>query len=85
VPGRKFSISTSASAISRRAISWPSAAFRSRLSERLLRDCTCHQSEVPSLSLRHLRSGSPTPGGSIFTTSAPNSPSILLAKGPAIS
>src|SRR5690606_41324215 len=66
-------------------LAWPSAALRSSVTERLLRDCTCHHSEVPSLSLRHLRSGSPTFGGSILITSAPNSPSSLLAKGPAIS
>jgi hypothetical protein len=31
--------------------------------ERLLRDCTCHQTEVPSWISRQLRSGSPLPGG----------------------
>ena len=44
-----------------------------------------HQTEVPSCSRRQWRSGSPVPGGSILTTSAPNSPSILAAKGPAMS
>ena len=85
VPGLKFSISTSASAARARAAAWPSGLRRSRHTERLLRDCTCHHTEVPSRSMRHLRSGSPTPAGSILMTSAPNSASVLPAKGPAIS
>src|SRR6187402_820320 len=84
VPGRKFSISTSARAISRLAMSWPSLLRRSSAIERLLRDCTCHQTEVPSLTRRQLRSGSPVPGASILITSAPKSPSVLPANGPAI-
>jgi hypothetical protein len=32
-----------------------------------------------------LRNGSPVPGGSIFTTSAPNSASSFAQNGPAIS
>lgn len=40
---------------------------------------------LPSFSKRHLRSGSPAPGGSSLTTSAPQSASVLAAKGPAIS
>jgi hypothetical protein len=35
--------------------------------------------------MRHLRKGSPAPGGSILTTSAPKSASVLEANGPAIS
>ncbi|KAG1167202.1 hypothetical protein G6F35_017806 [Rhizopus arrhizus] len=58
---------------------------RSRLTDFLLRDCTCHQTDVPSWIRRQLRRGSPLPGGSILITSAPNSPSILAANGPAIS
>src|SRR6218665_353736 len=86
VPGRKFSISTSAPAISRRAMSWPSLWRKSSAIERLLRDCTCHQTEVPpSSSMRQLRSGSPAPGGSILITSAPKSPRVSPTKGPAIS
>jgi hypothetical protein len=80
-PGRKFSISTSASRASLRTTSWPSGVRRSSASERLLRDCTCHHTEVPSFSRRHLRKGSPVPGGSILTTSAPKSASVLAAKG----
>jgi hypothetical protein len=44
-------------------MSCAAGSFRSSATERLLRDCTCHQTEVPSLSSRHLRSGSPAPGG----------------------
>ncbi|CFP63192.1 Uncharacterised protein [Bordetella pertussis] len=51
----------------------------------MLRDCASHQTEVPSCSRRHLRSGSPCPGGSILMTCAPKSASVLAAKGPAIS
>jgi hypothetical protein len=40
--------------ISWRARSWPSAARRSSAIERLLRDCTCHHTEVPSCSSRQL-------------------------------
>src|SRR5262245_15998145 len=85
VPGRKFSINTSASATSCRRSSCPSALRRSTAIERLFRDCTCHHTEVPSLISRQLRSGSPLPGGSILMTSAPKSPRILPQKGPAIS
>ena len=84
-PGRKFSISTSTSPASCRTMSCARGSFRSRASERLLRDCTCHQTEVPSFSKRHLRSGSPMPGGSILITSAPKSAKVLAANGPAIS
>ena len=83
-PGRKFSISTSASLASWRTMAWASGRFKSRATERLLRDCTCHQTEVPSFKSRHLRSGSPAPGVSILMTSAPKSPNVLAANGPAI-
>ena len=43
-----------------------------------------HHSEVPSCSRRHVRSGSPAPGGSTLITSAPNSASSRAANGPAI-
>src|SRR5690606_22546290 len=68
--------------------------FRSTVTERLLRACTDHHSEVPEgssgCSLRHLRKGSPPSapsraGGSILITSAPKSAIIRPAKGPAIS
>jgi len=47
VPGRKFSISTSAHAISRRAIACPSGSRRFKVTERLLRPITGHQGEWP--------------------------------------
>src|SRR5690606_37324305 len=92
--GRKFSITMSAPAASRRTRSWPSGWRRSMQTERLLRACTDHHSEGPhgssGHSLRHLRSGSPPSprrpgGGSALITSAPKSAIILPAKGPAIS
>ena len=52
-PGRKFSITMSASRASRRTISWPSGARRFAVTDFLLRACTYHQSDVPSCSLRH--------------------------------
>ena len=84
VPGRKFSMSTSASAASLRTTSWPSGTRKSTQTDCLLRDCASHQTEVPSCSIRHLRSGSPCPGGSILMTCAPKSASVLAANGPAI-
>jgi hypothetical protein len=84
-PGRKFSISTSASLASRLTMSCASGVRKSRARLRLFRDCTCHQTEVPSLSIRQTRSGSPAPGGSILITSAPKSARVLAANGPAIS
>ena len=83
-PGRKFSIRMSASASSFFSTSRPSSCFRLRVIERLLRACTNHHSEVPSYSLRHLRSGSPPSGDSTLITSAPNSAQMREAKGPAI-
>src|SRR5437868_3281230 len=83
-PGRKFSMSTSASCASLRTISCACGSFRSSAIERLLRDWTCHHTDVPSLIIRQWRSGSPVPGGSTLITSAPKSPSVLAAKGPAI-
>ena len=83
-PGRKFSIRMSDFAARRRTASWPSGFLRSSVTERLLRDCTCHHSETPFLILRQRRSGSPSPGGSTFTTSAPKSASVLAQNGPAI-
>jgi len=66
-------------------MAWACGFFKSSATERLLRACTCHQTEVPSFSKRHLRSGSPAPGASILMMSAPKSASVLAANGPAIS
>ena len=84
-PGRKFSISTSASRASSRTMACACGWRKSNARDCLLRDWTCHHTEVPSLSRRHLRNGSPLPGGSILMTSAPKSARVLAAKGPAIS
>src|SRR5690606_26202353 len=67
-----------------RAISCASTWRRSSATDFLLRDCTCHQTDVPSLIRRQLRSGSPAPVASILITSAPKSPSVLPQNGPAI-
>src|SRR3954470_537004 len=83
-PGRKFSIMMCESRASRRTISWPSGVLRSQVTDFLFRDCTCHQSDVPLRMRRHLRSGSPSPGGSILITSAPKSASVLAQNGPAM-
>ena len=72
VPGRKFSITISTFATSWRTISRAVSDFRSSVTDFLLRLCEYHQREVPSWSLRHFLSGSPSPGGSILITSAPN-------------
>src|SRR5450631_2973520 len=84
-PGLKFSTSTSASRISARTCSRDAASLRSSVTLRLLRDCTCHHTLVPSWSKRHWRNGSPVPGGSILMTSAPKSAKVFAANGPAIS
>src|SRR4051812_14584079 len=83
-PGRKFSTTMCALRARRRTISWPSGRRRLHVTDFLLRDCTCHHSEVPFRMRRHLRSGSPSPGGSILITSAPKSPSVLAQNGPAM-
>src|SRR5690349_1845925 len=84
-PGRKFSIMMCVRRARRRTISWPCGWRRSQVTDFLLRDCTCHQSEVPFRMRRHLRSASPSPGGSSLITSAPKSPSVFAQNGPAMS
>jgi hypothetical protein len=83
--GRKFSISTSASAASRRTSAWPSGcagpaprALVARLHLPPHRGAVLQQ---PPLAQRVAAS----PGGSTLITSAPKSASVLPAKGPAIS
>src|SRR3954471_7227574 len=83
-PGRKFSTTMCALRARRRTISWPSGRRRLQVTDFLLRDCTCHQSDVPFRMRRHLRRGSPSPGGSILITSAPKSASVLAQNGPAM-
>ena len=73
---------------SRRACARSPGRRRSRrftATDFLLRACAYHQSDVPSCRRRHLRSGSPSPGVSTFTTSAPNSASRRAQYGPAMS
>src|SRR5215210_3579869 len=84
VPGLKFSTSTSASAISRRARSCPSSSRRLSVTDFLLRAMIGHQRVRPCFRWRpHTRIGSPLPGGSTFMTSAPKSPRSCPQKGPA--
>src|SRR6476659_1461927 len=83
-PGRKFSTAICEPRARRRTISCPSGRRRLHVTDFLFRDCTCHQREVPLRMRRHLRSASPSPGGSILITSAPKSASVLAQNGPAI-
>ncbi|MCY1395030.1 hypothetical protein D9M71_99580 [compost metagenome] len=79
VPGRKFSMTMSTCAASLRTMSRACSRLRSSVTDFLLRLCTYHHSEVSLCSLRHLRSGSPSFGGSTLMTSAPNWASSALA------
>ena len=70
-----------------RASAWPSSSRRSMAIERLLRDCTCHHTEVPSVeNLAPVAQRIATrPALRSLITSAPKSPSVLAANGPAMS
>src|SRR5579884_1209871 len=81
-PGRKFSISTSLLATSPRSSSCPRGLERSSVIASLLRPSTFHHSPWPSLRWPWVRAGSPR-GCSTLITSAPWSPRIRAAKGPA--
>src|SRR5215210_5156400 len=84
VPGLKFSTTTSASEMSRRARFCPSPSRRLMVIDFLLRAIMGHQRVCPSLRWRpHTRMGSPLPGGSSFMTSAPKSARSWAQKGPA--
>src|SRR5215203_578932 len=84
VPGLKFSTTTSASEIRRRARSCPSSSRRLMVTDFLLRAMMGHHRVRPSLRWRpHTRMGSPLPGGSSFITSAPKSARSWPQKGPA--
>src|SRR5215210_6583216 len=84
VPGLKFSTTTSASEMRRRARSCPSPSRRLMVTDFLLRAIMGHQRVRPSLRWRpHTRMGSPLPGGSSFMTSAPKSARSWPQKGPA--
>src|SRR5215208_893304 len=84
VPGLKFSTTTSASKMRRRARSCPSSSRRLMVTDFLLRAIMGHQRVCPSLRWRpHTRMGSPLPGGSSFMTWAPKSARSWPQKGPA--
>ena len=82
VPGRKLSTNTSASRRSRFASSCPAGFERSRVTQRLLRAASAHQSDSPLSIESSERSGSPR-GCSILITSAPKSPISEATTGPA--
>src|SRR5438552_1307612 len=84
-PGPRFSATTSHSLIRRRAISLPSAAFRSTTMLRLLLLSSRKKKlSTSGLSLFHsLRARSPPFGFSILITSAPSQASICVQDGPA--
>src|SRR5919206_4460562 len=84
VPGLKFSTTTSAPEMRRRANACPSSSRKLRVTDFLLRAMMGHQRVRPSLRcLPHSRMGSPLPGGSILMTSAPKSARSWPQKGPA--
>src|SRR5215211_3668094 len=84
VPGLKFSTTTSASEMRRRARSCPSSSRRLRVTDFLLRAMIGHHRVCPSLRWRpQTRMGSPLPGGSSLITSAPKSARSWPQKGPA--
>src|SRR5919112_3461974 len=84
VPGLKFSTTTSALAMRRRATSCPCSSLKFRVTDFLLRAMIGHQRVRPSLRcLPQRRMGSPLPGGSTLMTSAPKSARSWPQKGPA--
>src|SRR5919112_166536 len=84
VPGLKFSTTTSASEMSRRARFCPSPSLRLRVTDILLRAMIGHQRVCPCLRWRpQTRMGSPLPGGWSLMISAPRSPRSWPQKGPA--
>src|SRR5215204_3609818 len=84
VPGLKFSTTTSASEIRRRARSCPSSSRKLRVTDFLLRAMIGHHKVRLPLRWRpQTRMGSPLPGGSSFMTSAPKSARSWPQKGPA--
>src|ERR687894_3033055 len=84
VPGLKFSTTTSALAIRRRANSCPCSSRKFRVTDFLLRAMMGHHRVRPSLRCRpHSRMGSPWPGGSTLMTSAPKSARSWPQNGPA--
>src|SRR5258705_3282719 len=83
VPGRKFSITTSALARRRRRIACPSGAFMLRVRLFLLRLTDMKYVASPPAKGGQPRVSSPLPGSSTLMISAPMSPSDMAQKGPA--
>src|SRR5215208_394168 len=81
-PGRKFSISTSVSEISRRRMSCPAGLLKLSVIVRLLRAMTLYHKPCPSWFQPWVRAGSPC-GCSILITSAPKSPNSIPVIGAA--
>src|SRR5262245_52957710 len=84
VPGRKFSVTTSACATRRLTSSWPSGTRRLQVTDLLFRDSASHQYDTPGpAGVPSRRRSSPGPGCSTLITSAPNSPRRVEQKGAA--
>ena len=83
VPGRKFSVRTSASATSCLRISCPSGVFRSRVTHFLLRLVIFHHKGTSFLAAPSARRLSPRRGCSTLITSAPKSPMFCEIVGAA--
>src|SRR4029450_2111384 len=83
VPGRKFSSTTSAFAMSPWRMAWPSGAFRFSVRLFLLRFTDMKYVASPPANGAQPRVSSPLPGSSILITSAPMSPSAIAQNGPA--
>ena len=82
VPGRKDSMSTSASLTSSLSSSAPSGSPKSMDTSRLLRPTNAHHSETPSFCQPSVRRASPL-GCSTLMTSAPKSARSVPMTGPA--
>src|SRR5215469_2013608 len=82
-PGRKFWTKTSAPAASRISACKPFAVLRSRTIERLLRLLFRNDAVNPARRWPPARVASPPSGASTLITSAPWSPRIIVASGPA--
>src|SRR3990172_7912769 len=83
VPGRKFSISTSARRISRRRMSCPSGAFRLSVRLFLPRLTAMKYVASPPAKGGQPRVSSPLPGSSTLRPPAPRAASPMEQKGPA--
>src|SRR5215469_10665836 len=82
-PGRKFCTKTSAPAARRSNACLPAVVFRSSTTDRLLRLLFRNDAVNPARRLLPARVASPPSGASTLITSAPWSPRIIVASGPA--